>query len=511
VLKSHFKYTAKVEATRNAKTAKCQFDLSSFEASSLVSTVIGGVSLTIRFGTDGWRGVMGRDFTVEGVKLVAQAISDYVCSRGLAKRGVVVGYDARMNSEEYADACIEVLAGNGITAYKTSRDTPTPVVAFAATRLRAAGAIMITASHNPAEYNGIKFIPHYGGPALPDVTSEIEGLIGKTKPATTSIREADRRGLLALVDFKEEYSEWALSLVDVDAIKRSSLRVLVDPLYGSTRGYLEDILRAAGCQVSSIHSDRNPGFGGLTPDPTTPESLRELANSMSGFDLGLACDGDGDRVAAYSESFFSPNNIFPLVLLHLIELGVKGGVVRTVATTHMVDAVDDQYGLKLYEVPVGFKNIVPHLIMGEAVMGGEESGGFGYKWHIPEKDGILSCLYIVEALALSGKRRLEDLQADFKRSFKLLHSVRGSIRVERPERFKMTLLKKEFSDVAGYEVLETVRIDGVKLITSEGWLLMRPSGTEPLVRVYSESPSLDVAKLMLEWGLKRAEEISRSC
>ncbi|MHC1628826.1 MAG: phosphoglucomutase/phosphomannomutase family protein [Candidatus Nezhaarchaeales archaeon] len=467
--------------------------------------------MTIRFGTDGWRGVMDEDFTIDGVKLVAQAIADYIKSRGLARSGVVVGYDARRNSEEYAKACIEVLAGNGITTYKAIRDTPTPVVAFATTRLRASGAIMITASHNPPKYNGIKFIPHYGGPASTEITQEIERSISKAEVNAISIKEAEKKGLVAEIDFREEYVEWVLSLVDVDIIKRAKLKILANPLHGSARGYLDEVLRRAGCEVKCIRCDRDPSFGGLMPDPTLPETLSDMVSLMQGFDLGVATDGDGDRAAAYSKGFISPNMLFPILLKHMLDKGIKGGVVRTVATTHMVDEIAMKNGLKLHEVPVGFKNIAPYLLMGEAVIGGEESGGFGYKWHIPEKDGILTCLYIVEALASSEKRSIEDVMHDIEREYKLLYSIRGHVDILRPDRFKMALMSLEPKSIDEYRVRSICRIDGAKFITDKGWLLIRPSGTEPVVRVYAEAESPDIAKKMLEWGLRKAEELSRAC
>lgn len=468
--------------------------------------------MAIKFGTDGWRGVMDRDFTIDGVKMVAQAIADYVISRGLARYGIVVGYDSRRNSEQYAKACAEVLAGNGIPVYMMMRDTPTPVVAFATVRLRAGGAVMITASHNPPEYNGVKFIPHYGGPASTEITQEIEGQILKVKVRSISISDADRKGLVAYIDFKEEYIDWILSLVDVDTIKRANLRVLVNPLHGSTIGFLDEALRKVGCEVRGMRCEKDPSFGGKMPDPTLPETVDDMKFFMQDVDVGLATDGDGDRASAYSRTYVSPNTLFPILLKAMLDKGVKGGVVRTVATTHMVDEVAIKNGLRVYEVPVGFKNIAPHLLMGEAAMGGEESGGFGYKWHVPEKDGILTCLYVVEALALSEKRSLEDLVREISKKYKLLYSTKGGVEGvdgRRLQELKGALEKFEPKDVEGFRVEKISRVDGVKLITEKGWLLIRPSGTEPLVRVYAESDEPEIAERLLNWGLRRVRDLTK--
>jgi len=466
--------------------------------------------LSIKFGTDGWRGLMSADFTVNNVRVVAQAIADYVASRGLARYGVVVGYDSRRGSKEYAKACAEVLAGNGVPVYMTATDVPTPLVAFATVRLRAGGAVMITASHNPPDYNGIKFIPHYGGPASAEITQEIEKLIAKAEVRASDMEEADRRGLVAYVDFREEYLDWISSLVDRDAIQRARLRVLVNPLHGSAAGILDEALGRLGCEVKRMRCEKDPAFGGLTPDPTLPESVQDMQDFMEGVDVGLATDGDGDRATAYSESHVTPNTLFPILLRHMLEKGVRGGVVRTVATTHMVDEIAAKNGLRVYEVPVGFKNIAPHLLMGEAIMGGEESGGFGYKWHIPEKDGVLTCLYLVEALALSGKRRIEELVREVSKEVKIMYSVRGKVEVDRPQEVRGLLADLEPRSIGGLRVKEVIRIDGAKFITERGWVLIRPSGTEPVVRVYAESEEPKVAESLLAWGLKELRKLAKA-
>ncbi|MEM0233355.1 MAG: hypothetical protein QXL22_04970 [Candidatus Nezhaarchaeales archaeon] len=467
--------------------------------------------MTIRFGTDGWRGVMDKDFTIDRVKMVAQAIAEYVISRGLARYGIVVGYDSRRDSEQYAKACVEVLAGNRIPTYVMTHDTPTPVVAFATVKLRAGGAIMITASHNPPEYNGIKFIPHYGGPASTEITQEIEEQISRVKVSSISISDADKKGLIAYVDFKEEYIDWILSLIDVDAIRRANLKVLVNPIHGSTIGFLDEALVRAGCNVKRMRCEKDYFFGGKTPDPTLPEMIDDMTSFMQDVNVGLATDGDGDRASAYSKTYISPNMLFPILLKSMLAKGIRGGVVRTVATTHMIDEVATKNGLKIYEVPVGFKNIAPYLLMGEAIMGGEESGGFGYKWHIPEKDGILTCLYIVEALALSGKRRLEDLINEISKEHKLLHSLRGKVRIADERRLQVlkdSLDGLKPDSIEGLHVERISKIDGVKIITEKGWLLIRLSGTEPVIRVYAESEEPELTKKLLEWGLKKVNELA---
>lgn len=454
---------------------------------------------------------MDRDFTVDKVKVVAQAIADYISSRGLAKYGVVIGYDSRRNSKAYAKACLEVFAGNGIPIYMVEGDVPTPLVAFATVKLRAGGAVMITASHNPPEYNGIKFIPHYGGPASSEITQEVEKLIFKSSTRTMSIKDAEKKGLIAHVDFKEEYIDWMLSLVEKDAIRKARLKVLVNHMHGSTIGFLDEVLMRVGCEVKRMRYDKDPSFGGLIPDPTLPEAVSDIPLFMHDMDVGLATDGDGDRASAYSDTYISPNMLFPLILKHMLDKGIKGGVVRTVATTHMVDEIASKNGIRIYEVPVGFKNIAPHLLMGEAIMGGEESGGFGYKWHIPEKDGVLTCLYIIESLALSGKKKLEELIRELGKEYKLLYSLRGKVEIGRSHEVRETLLNLELDNVGGLPVERTVKVDGVKFITKKGWLLIRPSGTEPVVRVYVESESLEEAKMLLEWGLKKVREVAKAC
>ncbi|MEM0320274.1 MAG: hypothetical protein QXS67_02525, partial [Candidatus Nezhaarchaeales archaeon] len=363
----------------------------------------------------------------------------------------------------------------------------------------------------PPEYKGIKFVQHYGGPASIEITQEIEKQISRVKVSSISISDADKKGLVAYVDLREEYIDWVLSLVDVDSIRRANLKVLVNPLHGSAIGFLDEALMRAGCEVKRMRCEKDPSFGGKAPDPTLPEVIDDMAFFMQDVNVGLATDGDGDRASAYSKTYIPPNMLFPILLKSMLAKGIRGGVVRTVATTHMIDEVAAKNDLRVYEVPVGFKNIAPYLLMGEAIMGGEESGGFGYKWHVPEKDGILTCLYIVEALALSGKSRLEDLIDEIGKEYRLLHSLRGRGNVIDEHRLQMlkdALKELEPKSIEDLRVERIIRIDGVKFITEKGWLLIRPSGTEPLIRVYAESEELELAKRLLEWGLRKVNELA---
>jgi len=462
----------------------------------------------IRFGTDGWRGIVGRDFTFEGVKLVAQAIADYVKSHGLAERGVVVGYDTRRWSRRFAEDVASVLIGNGIRAYLTERDSPTPAVAFMVLHKRAAGAVMITASHNPPEWNGIKFIPHYAGPALPDVTDELTERISGLK--TEAVREVPAgqlaaSGLLEPIDPLEPYVAFIEGQVDLEAIREARLSVVLDPMYGTSRGYLDRVLGDAGCRVELIHGDLDSSFGDHRPEPL-PEFLSELRARVLalGADLGLATDGDADRLAVYDHdgSYLAANELLPILFGHLVKSGRRGGLVRSVATTHLADRIAESYGLPVYEVPVGFKYVGQYLREKDVLIGAEESGGFSFKSHVSEKDGILTCLMVAEARAEAGRplrELLEELFAKYGRH------VSGRTSVPSPPgdlRASLARLGSEPPEiVAGRRVMSVNRLDGVKLLLEDGsWLLMRPSGTEPIVRVYAESKDKEQLTALLEAG-----------
>lgn len=451
----------------------------------------------ISFGTDGWRGIIADDFTFANVTLVTQAIADYLVEQGLAHRGVVIGYDNRFLSDRFAATVAAVLKGRGIPVLMSERARPTPVIAFAVRHYEAAGAVMLTASHNPPEYNGLKFIPEYAGPALPPVTRAIEAHLRRREAGgTTEVMSRDGAAVRG-IDPDPAYHRHLASLIDFEAIRRARMRVVVDPLYGAGIGYLEEILGAAGATVEALHAYRDPLFGGSLPDPSA-KHLRELREKVlvSGAHLGLGLDGDADRLGLIDAGgvYISPNQFFALVAFHLYEARQwRGPLARTVATTHLVDRIARAYGQEVIETPVGFKYIGQCLLERGAVAGGEESGGLSVRGHIPEKDGIMAGLLAVEIVATHGKS-LAALLEEVMNRFGRLHSDRIDIRTTQAEKERVLKKLGDFAppELGGGRVARRVALDGVKLIRKDGaWVLVRASGTEPVFRIYAEAGTPD--------------------
>lgn len=460
----------------------------------------------IKFGTDGWREIIAREFTFENVKFVSQAIADYVAGHGMSGRGVVIGYDNRFLSEHFARAAAEVLCGNGVRVWMTGRATPTPVTAFAVRHLKAAGAVMLTASHNPPEYNGIKFIPEYAGPALPYITDEIEGhlkrVTSEEKFTEIPYDTAVDRGLAAGIDPFDDYIEHLKTIVDLEAIRRAGLKVIVDPMYGAGIGYLSRVLEEAGCQVEVIHGYRDPLFGGSMPEPSA-KVLTELRDRVisSGADLGLAMDGDADRFGIIDSdgTYIIANQVLYLLYYHLINFrGLKGPVARSVATTHMLDKIAAHYGFEVDETPVGFKYIGESMMKRGSILGGEESGGMSMTGHIPEKDGILAAALIAELVAVE-KLPVREILQKLAREFGVLISQRLDIRTteENKEKVLTNLQGLAPREIAGKAVTRTVAVDGKKFLLEDGsWVLIRASGTEPLFRIYVETENEAKVKII---------------
>ncbi|MDT3700228.1 MAG: phosphoglucomutase/phosphomannomutase family protein [Thermincola sp.] len=451
----------------------------------------------IKFGTDGWREIVAREFTFENVKFVTQAVGEYICNHDMCDRGVVIGYDNRFLSEQFAQAVAEVLCGNGITVYMTSRATPTPVTAFAVKHLSAGGALMLTASHNPPEYNGIKFIPEYAGPALPYITDEIEINVQKVleRGQYKELRfdKAREMGLVKDIEPYEAYIAHLKTLVNLAGIGKAKLKVVVDPMYGAGIGYLETILRDAGCEVKVIHGYRDTLFGGSLPEPSA-KVLVELKEQVisGGADLGLALDGDADRFGIIDSdgTYIVPNQVLFLIYYHLINSrGIKGPVARTVATTHMLDRIAAYYGQEVDETPVGFKYMGESMMKRGSILGGEESGGLSIVGHIPEKDGILAAALIAELVA-EEKKPIQEILKSLEAKFGALLNERLDIHTTPEDKERVLGLIKELAptSIAGIAVTKTLSLDGKKFVLADGsWVLIRPSGTEPLFRVYVET------------------------
>jgi alpha-D-glucose phosphate-specific phosphoglucomutase len=455
----------------------------------------------IRFGTDGWRARIADEFTFANVRLVTQAIVRYVAGTGLAGRGLVIGYDNRFQSEHFAAAVAEVLAGNGIPAWLTGAATPTPVTAYAVKDLGTAGAVMITASHNPPEYNGIKFVPEYAGPAVPEIIGAIETHLDRLVDADVKLlplKAAQERGLVRQFDPKPAYLAHLQNILKYSNICRGQLRVVIDPMWGAGIGYLEDLLREGCSKIETIHGYRDILCSGQLPKPGCPLGAAGLVDLKRAVmqeqaDLGLALDGDADRFGVIDRdgSYISPNEVIYMLLHYLTEYrNWRGAVTRTVATTHMIDRIAADYGLPVVETPVGFKYISQSLIKHRSILGGEESGGLSIQGHIPEKDGILALALVVEMVSFRGK----SLRA-YREEIQQQHGrlVSGRLDLRRPQEDMDACLERLQQwvpqDLDGQCVLERNTRDGVKLILEDGsWVLVRASGTEPLFRIYAEAP-----------------------
>lgn len=463
----------------------------------------------IKFGTSGWRAIISDEFTFDNLKVVVQAIADHLNSEGYKGKEVIVGYDTRFLSERFAEESCGVLAANGFNTILSLRDVPSPVLSFSILKRKAAGGINITASHNPPDYSGIKFSPSWGGPALPETTKDIENRIKKLKGVFKEmpIMEAYERGFIEKVDLRASYLEDLTKKVDLPSIRKANLKIVIDPLYGTARDYLDTILREAGCDISVLHSYRDPYFGGLTPEPSE-KNLEELIKYMrkGDYDIGLSTDGDADRFGIVDSdgSFISPNAILTLLLDYLIEgRGWKGAVARSVATTHLIDAVAKYHGIEIYETPVGFKYIGELIVKDKIILGGEESAGLTIKGHVPEKDGILACLLVTEMVAVKRKS-IKVLLDDLYSKVGKIYNRRIDLRVSEEiiERLKTSDLRPQ-PHLFGLKIKDIIKIDGTKYLLEDGsWLLLRPSGTEPLVRLYVEAGSEDGVDRLIKAGKK---------
>ncbi|MBS4009040.1 MAG: phosphoglucomutase/phosphomannomutase family protein [Clostridium sp.] len=467
----------------------------------------------INFGTDGWRAVIAEDFTFANVRCVSQAIAQHLTALNLLERGVVVGFDTRFLAEKFALVVAEVLSGNGIKVYLCKKHTPTPAVAHAVTVHKAGGAVMLTASHNPAEYLGIKFIPAYAGPALPadiePIVACMAGILSSGTVNRSSLTKAWEKGLVEIIEPFSDYAKHLETIIDFAAIKERGISVVVDPMFGAGIGYLEELLGRHDCKVAAIHNWRDPLFGGSLPEPNA-NHLHQLCQSVREHkaEVGVALDGDADRLGVVDAQgrYYSPNEILVLFLAYLVKSrGWQGAVARTVATTHLLDKMAASYGLNVVETPVGFKYIGQAMREQQAFIGGEESGGVSIRGHIPEKDGILAALLFIEMLAKTGKtaaQLLAQLSADFGNVFSERLDLQCS------EAAKQEIITKmenwQPTSLAGVAVKTISRLDGLKIILeNSNWCLVRSSGTEPVFRIYTEASSQEEKK-ELQQAVKQA-------
>jgi len=455
----------------------------------------------ITFGTDGWRARIGEDFNEQNVETLASSVCQYLVEAGNvpSENRLVVGYDTRRDSEAFASKVANIASSIGFAVLMPDRDTPTPAIAFSVRHWKACGGIMITASHNPPDWNGMKFIPSYAGPANESITSRTQNLISQeTQPKT----DQNVQGEITRIDPFPPYFEQVRAMLGAVALSTSGIKVVYDPMHATGRGYIDRLLRSFGVDVTTINADPDPNFGGIQPDPTE-EHLSGLMDAVveTGAQIGLATDGDGDRISAVgpNRQYISPNMLFPL-LAQRAQDRKRGGIVRTVATTAAVDALAAKLKVPVFEVPVGFKYIAPYLVEQKAVIGGEESGGFGFWDHVPEKDGILSSLRIVELLA-QKHATIMGLLDGFAAEFGPFVTKRTQVALTEAAPEKLGKIAKDLESLAKRKVSRIVKTDGLKLYFEEGgWLLVRPSGTEPVARIYAEASSKEEVDGLLEAG-----------
>jgi phosphomannomutase len=468
----------------------------------------------IKFGTDGWRAIIAEDYTYANVRTCAQAVADYLKEEGKASGGLVVGYDTRFASEGFAAAVAEVAGANGLKVWLSDRPVPTPVVSFSVLHYRAAGGVVITASPNPGTYNGFKYKPDYAGSASPEVIEALEERIEwiHTNAAARRqpLEELVQYGRVQYVDPTDAYVQRVNQLVDLSEVRSAGLKVVADAMHGAGAGYFARLLEGGSTRVVGIREERNPAFPGIAPEPITP-NLAALIQAIGDetADVGLATDGDADRIGVVDErgTFINQHQVYALLLLYLLEFrGLRGPAVRSVTSSVMADRLGEIYGVPILETAVGFKYIGPKMTEIAAIMGGEESGGFGFAGHIPERDAIVSGAFLLDLMV--------KLQRPMSGVIDYLQEKVGSFYYDRvdvhfPDEEREAVLSRVGSsqptEIDGSKVVGLNTIDGYKFALQDGsWLLIRFSGTEPLLRIYTETTSPDRVPRILAEGRRIA-------
>ena len=456
---------------------------------------------SIVFGTDGWRGVIGDDFTFENVRRVVGAISRYVNETAERRKVVAVGYDTRFGSPDFARAAAEVLAASGIEVLLSNDFVSSPILSFAVRHYRASGGVMITASHNPARWNGVKFKGTYGGSASPAIIREIEKRLPAAMKSPLTAR--GRAGKIRCIDFKRPYREYLKRTVDFRNLRNARVRVLIDAMHGAGRGTLKDILTDLGISCHEMRGEINPSFGGNNPEPIVP-NLGELRDALQRgpYDVGFASDGDADRIGAMDRSglFIDSHKIFSMILEHLVTVRqMKGEVAKTFSTTKMIDRICRQHGLIQHETPIGFKYICDLMLTRNILIGGEESGGIGVTRHLPERDSVLCALLMLEIL-VHQEKTVREVVSDLMKKYGSFYFDRMDLHLSEAQKQAAVrrFSQRPPAKVSNYSVVGGEQQDGYKFLFNEDeWVLVRPSGTEPMLRLYCEARSPQKVKRIL--------------
>ena len=461
------------------------------------------VPSAIRFGTDGWRGVIDEDFTDENVRKVAHAIARYVVRAEKPGRGVLVGYDTRLGSERFARVAAETVAATGTPVWLSTQACPTPALSLLVRQRGAAAGIQITASHNPYRWNGVKLKASYGSSASATIVAQVESELAQVlRDGVPAL--PPRPDLIESIDVHTPYLETLSQLVDWDRLRQAGFRFLIDPMHGAGRGLLWELFRRQAIEAGEIRGERDPLFGGVNPEPIEPhiEALRQ-AMRQGGYDAGFAFDGDADRIGAidHDGTFITPHQIFSILLWHLAGTRqLTGDVVKSFSTTKMIDKIAARLGRKIWETPVGFKYICDRMLEGDVVLGGEESGGIATKLHLPERDATVSALLLAEVMAWHGQR-LGELVAMLHREFGEHHYGRVDLSVRDGQKQKAIALFADprFSRLLDWPIVGRENLDGIKVYLGDiGWAMLRASGTEPMLRVYAETTRAETTRRVLD-------------
>ena len=465
--------------------------------------------MSIVFGTDGWRGITAEDFTFDNVRLCAQGTVDLLRSQGNRHRGLVIGYDTRFGSERFASAVAEVAAGNLTTAILCDRPAPTPAVAHNLVARDAAGGVVITASHNAAEWNGYKYKPDYGGSASEEVVGQLEERIAAAAragpPASMTIEEGVNKGLVEYLDPEPSYLGHLTTLVDIDGIRSSGLKIVADPMHGAGGGYFDKLLSGGSASISEVRGERNPAFPGMSQPEPIARNLAPLVTSVrtQGADVGLATDGDADRLGVVDDTgrCITTLQAFALLCMHQLDvLKNTGPIVRSITMTNMVNRLAEPHGVRVFKTPVGFKHLAPVMIQQRALLAGEESGGYAFRGSVPERDGILSGLMVLDLMVRTGKTVSELLRL-LEERVGPHHYDRRDLTLDRAQRMSAVtrLSSAQPQTLAGKRIESVDTQDGFHYVLEDGyWAMIRFSGTEPLLRIYAEAESPEAVTRLLD-------------